>query len=232
MRPLRHSPRPASSMRSPRSILNWWARSNCPRSSQVLGPAPQAAGPDASGTLMADKPGFPEILSFGPTGYGDELAWGAPDFIEYRHPGLCARPHDRHRSAPCASLHGSPLTQRILVGYTTLVRAVPELILILILYYAGTCCAEPAAGIDGLRGARHQWIRRRSLRPGLRSGRLFHRGAARRHPGNPDWPDRGRPGLWHVVISRVSPHHAAGHAAFCAFRASPISGSSSPRTPR
>jgi polar amino acid transport system permease protein len=35
-------------------------------------------------------------------------------------------------------VHGSPLTRNILMGYTTLVRAVPELVLILILYYAGS----------------------------------------------------------------------------------------------
>ncbi len=35
-------------------------------------------------------------------------------------------------------LEGSVLSRSIMNGYTTLVRAVPELILILILYYAGT----------------------------------------------------------------------------------------------
>jgi polar amino acid transport system permease protein len=35
-------------------------------------------------------------------------------------------------------LYGGPLTRNLLEGYTTIVRAVPELILILILYYAGT----------------------------------------------------------------------------------------------
>jgi polar amino acid transport system permease protein len=39
-------------------------------------------------------------------------------------------------------LTGSPLTRNLLAGYTTLVRAVPELILILLLYYAGTAAVN------------------------------------------------------------------------------------------
>ncbi len=35
-------------------------------------------------------------------------------------------------------LYGGPIVRSVLEGYTTIVRAVPELILILILYYAGT----------------------------------------------------------------------------------------------
>lgn len=35
-------------------------------------------------------------------------------------------------------LHGGPILKDLLAGYTTLVRAVPELVLIVLLYYAGT----------------------------------------------------------------------------------------------
>ena len=86
---------------------------------------------------MATKPGFPEILAFGDTGYGDELAWGALTslqiaFLAYAL-GLAIG-----TIGALAKLNGSRLTQIILNGYTTLVRAVPELVLILLLYYAGT----------------------------------------------------------------------------------------------
>ncbi len=86
---------------------------------------------------MADKPGFPEILSFGNTGYGDELAWGAAMSISI---ALLAYALGLLIGiiGSLGKLGGSPLTRNILNGYTTLVRAVPELILILILYYAGT----------------------------------------------------------------------------------------------
>jgi polar amino acid transport system permease protein len=86
---------------------------------------------------MASKPGFPEILAFGDTGYGDELAWGALISIQiavlaYALGFLIGI------VGAMGKLNGSKLTRTILEGYTTLVRAVPELILILILYFAGT----------------------------------------------------------------------------------------------
>ncbi len=86
---------------------------------------------------MAEKPGFPEILSFGPTGYGDELAWGAMISLSIAILAYSVGLMIGTIGALC-KLHGSPLTKRILFGYTTIVRAVPELVLILILYYAGS----------------------------------------------------------------------------------------------
>ena len=86
---------------------------------------------------MASKPGFPEILAFGSTGYGDELLWGAAmslliAVLAYGLGLLIGI------AGALSKLGGSTLTRTIAEGYTTLVRAVPELILILILYYAGT----------------------------------------------------------------------------------------------
>ena len=86
---------------------------------------------------MAEKPGFPEILSFGPTGYGDELAWGALISLSIAILAYSVGLMIGTVGAWC-KLRGSPLTTRILFGYTTIVRAVPELVLILILYYAGS----------------------------------------------------------------------------------------------
>jgi polar amino acid transport system permease protein len=84
-----------------------------------------------------DKPGFLELLAFGPTGYGDELAWGALisvmiALLAYGLGFLIGI------VGAIGKLGGSKLTRTILDGYTTLIRAVPELILILILYFAGT----------------------------------------------------------------------------------------------
>ena len=86
---------------------------------------------------MADKPGFPEILSFGPTGYGDELAWGVFTSVNIAVLAYAIGMLIGILGA-VGKLTGSSLTRNLLNGYTTLVRAVPELILILILYYAGT----------------------------------------------------------------------------------------------
>lgn len=86
---------------------------------------------------MATKTGFPEILSFGDTGYGDELAWGALVTLSI---ALMAYGLGLMIGiiGAMGKLYGSPSTKAVLTGYTTLVRAVPELILILILYYAGS----------------------------------------------------------------------------------------------
>ena len=86
---------------------------------------------------MATKPGFPEILAFGPTGYGDELLWGAAMSVSIAVLAYVLGLLIGIAGALC-KLNGSTLTRGIMEGYTTLVRAVPELILILILYYAET----------------------------------------------------------------------------------------------
>ena len=78
-----------------------------------------------------------ELLAFGPTGYGDELFWGAVRTVQIAvlayafglSLGLCGA---------MGKLSGGKWLKRILEVYTTLVRAVPELVLILLLYYAGT----------------------------------------------------------------------------------------------
>ena len=93
--------------------------------------------------LMAAKPGFPEILSFGLNGYGDELLWGALMTINIALFAYGLGVIIGVIGAVC-KLHGSWLTRAILEGYTTLVRAVPELILILLLYYAGTTALNAA----------------------------------------------------------------------------------------
>jgi polar amino acid transport system permease protein len=86
---------------------------------------------------MAASPVFPDILGLGPTGYGDELLWGAAVSLSIAllayGLGLVIG-----IAGALSKLYGSPLTRSITAGYTTLVRAVPELILIIILFYAGT----------------------------------------------------------------------------------------------
>ena len=49
----------------PETSKRGWARGTIPR------------GPSVKEQSWPVKPGFPEILAFGPTGYGDELLWGA-----------------------------------------------------------------------------------------------------------------------------------------------------------
>ncbi len=96
-------------------------------------------------------------------------------------------------------LHGSPLTKRILFGYTTLVRAVPELVLILILYYAGSTVLNSILESMGYEAVAINGFVAAVFVLGFVQG-AYHRGAARRHRGDPDRPTRSRQGLWHVVL--------------------------------
>jgi polar amino acid transport system permease protein len=77
------------------------------------------------------------LLSFGNTGYGDEMAWGVLRTIEisvfgYAF-GLCLG-----LLGALGKLSGVPPLRWLLNFYTTVFRAVPELVLIMLLYYAGT----------------------------------------------------------------------------------------------
>jgi polar amino acid transport system permease protein len=79
----------------------------------------------------------PELLAFGDTGYGDELFWGAVRSVQIALFGY-AFGLLLGLSGAMGKLSGPNWLRKILYAYTTLVRAVPELVLILLLYYAGT----------------------------------------------------------------------------------------------
>ena len=78
-----------------------------------------------------------DLLAFGPTGYGDDLFWGLMltmriSLLAYAL-GICLG-----LCGAMGKLTGGKWLRYILEGYTTLVRAVPDLVLILLLFYAGT----------------------------------------------------------------------------------------------
>ena len=78
------------------------------------------------------------LLALEPPGWGGMLLRGLAEFD----------PDRRRRVMPSAcclgvggafgKLYGGPILRDLMEGYTTIVRAVPELVLILLLYYAGT----------------------------------------------------------------------------------------------
>lgn len=78
-----------------------------------------------------------ELLAFSPPGWGGNLLRGLVSTIQIALGayllglalGLCGA---------LGKLHGGPVLRWILDIYTTLIRAVPELVLILLLFYAGT----------------------------------------------------------------------------------------------
>jgi polar amino acid transport system permease protein len=83
------------------------------------------------------KAGFPEILFLGDQGYGDELLRGAYMTLQI---SLCAYFIGMliGLAGAMGKLGGNKVIRAFLDFYTTFVRASPELIIILLLYYAGT----------------------------------------------------------------------------------------------
>lgn len=77
------------------------------------------------------------LFSFGPTGYGDELALGALRTLQIAVMGYAIGLSFGLLGA-VGKLSGGKIVRAILDFYTTVFRSVPELILILLLYYAGT----------------------------------------------------------------------------------------------
>jgi len=126
---------------------------------------------------MAQR-GFPEILSFGDVGYGDELLRGAWMTLQI---AFCAYVIGVSigLAGAMGKLGGSTATRTILNLYTTLVRASPELILILLLYYAGTGLLNFAAGRLRLFGSSREWLRRCGCGLSFRGGRLCDRNITR-----------------------------------------------------
>jgi polar amino acid transport system permease protein len=78
-----------------------------------------------------------QVLSFGDQGYGDEMLRGAWMTLQI---SFCAYAMGLviGLAGAMGKLRGNPITRAILNIYTTFVRASPDLILILLLYYAGT----------------------------------------------------------------------------------------------
>ena len=104
-------------------------------------------------------------------------------------------------------LYGGPILRDLLDVYTTLVRAVPELVLILLLYYAGT---DALNQIMILFGAERVDI------SGLAAG-IFVIGVVQGAYGAA-WRDRSRARLWHVAAAGPAPHHASRYVAPCRAR--------------
>jgi polar amino acid transport system permease protein len=80
---------------------------------------------------------FPEILSFGRTGFADELLRGAFYTLTI---AFCAYALGLilGQLGAISKLFGGDLAKGVASFYTTVIRAIPELVLILFLFFAGT----------------------------------------------------------------------------------------------
>ncbi len=87
--------------------------------------------------MLAVETGLNVLLSWGDQGYGDELIWGAFRTLQIAvlgyFLGLCIGLLSAN-----GKLAGPHWLRHVLGAYTTVFRALPELILIMLLYYAGT----------------------------------------------------------------------------------------------
>ena len=80
---------------------------------------------------------FPEVLSFGRTGFADELLRGAVVTL-YIAVAAFAVGIMLGQIGAMAKLYGGPISRLVANFYTTVIRAIPELVLILFLFFAGT----------------------------------------------------------------------------------------------
>jgi polar amino acid transport system permease protein len=80
---------------------------------------------------------FLELVSFGPKGYGDELLWGALRTLQIAVLAYLVGIVIGIGGA-LGKLYGPKWLRNLLEVYTTVIRSIPSLVLILLLYYAGT----------------------------------------------------------------------------------------------
>lgn len=87
--------------------------------------------------FLSELQGNLALLAFSPPGWGGNLLRGLLHSLEIALGGYSLGLLIGVAGA-CGKLYGGPVTRDLLATYTTCVRAIPELVLILLLYYAGT----------------------------------------------------------------------------------------------
>ncbi len=99
--------------------------------------------------ILAAAVPISELLSYGDKGYLDELIWGAFATVEISFFAYLFGVSLGLLGA-IGKLSGGRILRYFLDGYTTIFRAVPELVLIMLLYYAGTNGINNLANSIGL----------------------------------------------------------------------------------
>lgn len=91
---------------------------------------------------------YPDILSFGRSGFGDELMQGAARTLMIAAFAF-ALGIALGLLGAMSKLYGGAVTRGFAHFYTTVVRGIPELVLILFLFFAGTRGINALAGLVG-----------------------------------------------------------------------------------
>ena len=99
----------------------------------------------ASSATMFDL----SLLALDAPGWGGVLLHGFVASLELAVGGYCLGLLLGIGGA-CGKLYGGPILRDLMEVYTTLIRAVPELVLILLLYYAGTDAVNQLLGLFGV----------------------------------------------------------------------------------
>lgn len=89
------------------------------------------------------------LLALDAPGWGGVLLNGFVSSLELAVGGYCLGLALGIGGA-CGKLYGGPILRDLMEVYTTLIRAVPELVLILLLYYAGTDAVNQLLGLFGV----------------------------------------------------------------------------------
>ena len=111
---------------------------SCGRARRLVREHPQQAGADLIDALLpASAAGLFELLSPSPPGWGGNLLRGLVNSVQIAL-GAYSVGIVIGTAGAYGKLYGGPVVRDLLEVYTTLVRAVPELVLILLLYFAGT----------------------------------------------------------------------------------------------
>lgn len=95
---------------------------------------------------------IPEILQFGDKGFGDELLLGALVTMEIALYSL-AIGFALGLTAAGMKLSNSRILRAIAESYTLLIRGIPELLIILLVYYSGGAAIESLLKVFGYEGA-------------------------------------------------------------------------------
>jgi polar amino acid transport system permease protein len=101
--------------------------------------------------MQFDLSTFLTLIGFGPTGWGGQLLQGALRTVEISITSYLLG-MSLGLIGCWAKLSGHWAAERIAEVYTTLVRAIPALLLIILLYYSGTALFDAAMGLVGLGG--------------------------------------------------------------------------------
>ncbi len=134
-----------------------------------------------------NHPGLLDILSFSSGGWGPAIATGAVMTVLIAVAGFLIGAVIGTFGA-WAKIAGGPVIRAVADGYTTILRGIPDLLVIYLFYFGGSAAVTAVGrwfGADGFIG--FPGFLAGALRRGRHVGRAAHRGVQGRVPGGSSW---------------------------------------------